>query len=170
MDEVPAPISCYGRSKLLGERAVAEGELGSSAIVRTSWVFGPGGRNFLRAILERARTCKPLAVVNDQIGRPTFTLDLAEALLDLAVEDELSGIYHAANSGHCSWHQFACDLLAAAGLGHIEVATMSSAELDRPAKRPAWSVLDCSRLTELRDQPLPHYRDAIPRYLEKEQH
>ena len=167
VDAPPNPISEYGASKLLGERAVLrDGEPGF-AVVRTSWVFGPGGRNFPAAILGRARQGEPLRVVDDQHGSPTFTLDLAEALLDLGLSTNPTGIYHAANSGACSWHAFAQALVGAAGL-ELEVDRMSSADLDRPAARPAFSVLDCSRLAELRGRPMPDYHDAIRRYLELE--
>jgi dTDP-4-dehydrorhamnose reductase len=164
----PAPLSEYGRSKLGGERAVLEGERAGFYVVRTGWVFGPGGKNFPRAILQRARSGQPLSVVDDQVGGPTMTRDLAEALLDLPGLDAPAGIYHAANQGQCSWHRFAQQILAAAGLGAIEVAAMRSADLDRPAQRPSYSVLDCARLTAVRGRPLPHYEDALRRYLAEE--
>jgi dTDP-4-dehydrorhamnose reductase len=163
-----APRSAYGRSKLLGEEAVLRAPRASNFyVVRTSWVFGPGGRNFPRAILDRARSGQPLRVVDDQQGCPTFTLDLAEALLDLGLSDAPSGIYHAANEGVVSWHGFAVELLRQAGVG-VDVGTMSSAELDRPAPRPAWSALDCSLLAAVRGRPLPGWQDAVTRYLEQE--
>lgn len=167
VDAATAPISEYGRSKLLGERAVLRDSESGFSVVRTSWVFGPGGKNFPSAILGRARSGGPLKVVDDQVGSPTFTLDLADALFDVACAAGASGIYHASNAGVCSWHEFACELVRAAGLD-IEVGTMSSSELERPAPRPSYSVLDCSRLTEMRGKPLPDYRDAIRRYLELE--
>ena len=168
VDASPNPLSAYGRSKLSGERAVLAEGRDRFSVVRTSWVYGPGGANFPRAILERARSGQPLSVVDDQVGSPTMTRDLAEALLDLGAADGAGGIYHAANEGTCSWHRFALDILERAGLGSIPVATMSSADLDRPASRPAYSVLDCSRLTALRGRPLPHYLDALQRYLSEE--
>ncbi|MGA1526146.1 MAG: dTDP-4-dehydrorhamnose reductase, partial [Planctomycetota bacterium] len=109
-DDPAGPRSAYGRSKLLGEEAVLRTPLAAGFyVVRTSWVFGPGGRNFPAAILGRARSGQPLRVVDDQRGCPTFTLDLAEALLDLGVSDAVSGIYHAANEGVVSWHGFAVE-------------------------------------------------------------
>lgn len=163
-----APLSAYGRSKLLGEQAVLRFQRPRFYVVRTSWVFGRGGKNFPRAILQRAKSGQPLRVVTDQRGRPTYAEDLAEALLDLAASGAPAGIYHAANRGECSWHQFAVDILAAAGLGQVPVGTQTSAELARPAARPAYSVLDTSRLDLVRGRPLPHYRDALRRYLEAE--
>jgi dTDP-4-dehydrorhamnose reductase len=130
-------------------------------------VFGPGGRNFPRAILDRARSGQPLRVVTDQIGRPTYTVDLAAAMLDLVASGADGGVYHAANHGVCSWHQFAVEILAAAGLPQVPVGTLTSAELARPAARPAYSVLDTQRLDALRG-PMPHYSDAVRRYLRAE--
>ncbi|MBM4061327.1 MAG: dTDP-4-dehydrorhamnose reductase [Planctomycetes bacterium] len=160
------PLSVYGASKALGEVAVLAHGRPDFWVVRTSWVFGPGGRNFPRAILDRARSGQPLAVVTDQVGRPTMTHDLAEALLDVADLRPPGGIYHAANEGSCSWHQFAVDVLRESGLGHVAVAPQLAADLKRPAARPAWSVLDTSALAAVRGRPLPHYQDALRRHLQ----
>lgn len=166
-DDPVAPLSVYGQSKLAGERAVLE--YPGFAVARTSWLFGPGGRNFPKAILARAKSGEPLRVVNDQTGSPTLTLDLAAALLDLAQSDAPGGVYHAANDGSCTWHEFAQQILARAGLGDVTVDTMSSAELGRPAARPAYSVLDCSKLAAVRGgKGLPHYLDGLDRYLATE--
>ncbi len=161
------PVSAYGASKLRGEEAVLTQDRDNFYIARTAWVFGPGGRNFPRAILERARSGGPLKVVDDQVGSPSMTLDLAQALLDLAASKAEAGIYHVANEGQCSWHQFAFEILQAAGID-VPIGTMKSDELDRPAKRPAYSVLDCSRLAKVRGQRLPDYQDALRRYLREE--
>ncbi|MCA8967889.1 MAG: NAD(P)-dependent oxidoreductase, partial [Planctomycetes bacterium] len=146
VDAAVAPLSAYGASKRIGEEAVLGHRRDDFYVVRTSWVFGPGGKNFPRAILDRARSGQPLKVVTDQIGRPTMTLDLAEALLDVARLRPAGGVYHAANEGQCSWHQFACDVLAAAGMGDVAVGEQVAADLGLPAKRPAWSVLDTDKL------------------------
>jgi dTDP-4-dehydrorhamnose reductase len=162
------PRSAYGRSKLLGERAVLRDAADRRFyVVRTSWVFGPGGRNFPAAILARARSGQPLRVVDDQRGSPTMTLDLAAALLDLAASGATAGIYHACNEGVVSWHGFAVEILRQAGID-VEVGTMQSAALDRPAARPAWSALDCQELTAIRGRPLPPWQDALARYLAEE--
>jgi len=165
VDAVPRPLSVYGASKRLGEEAVLAHGRRDFYVVRTSWVFGPGGKNFPRAILDRARSGQPLKVVTDQIGRPTMTHDLAEALLDIAELRPPGGIYHAANEGQCSWHQFAVDVLQQAGLGHVPVGTQTAAEIRRPAARPSWSVLDTTLLAAVRGKALPHYQDAIRRHL-----
>jgi len=168
VDAVVAPLSAYGRSKLLGEQAVLRHDRAGFYVLRTSWVFGPGGKNFPRAILDRARSGQPLAVVTDQLGRPTLTRDLAAAVVDLCESQAAAGVYHAANEGQCSWHQFATEILQHAGLGHLAIGTMTAAELARPAPRPAYSVLDTHKLTAVRGQPLPHYLDALSRYLKEE--
>ena len=174
VDAVAAPLSVYGASKRLGEEAVLAHGRPDFWVVRTSWVFGPGGRNFPRAMLDRARAGQPLAVVTDQIGRPTMTHDLAEALVDLVQAAPPGGVYHAANEGQCSWHQFAVDVLREAGLGHVAVGTQTAAEYaaavvaagrPAPARRPAWSVLDTSSLARVRGRPMPHYLEALRRHL-----
>ncbi len=165
------PVSAYGRSKRLGEQAVLRDETAGFYVLRTSWVFGPGGKNFPKAILSRAQKGEPLRVVDDQVGSPSYAPDLALAILDLIATAAPAGVYHASNQGSCSWHQFAVDLLEASELdidASASVGTMSSAELDRPAARPAYSVLDTSRLSGLRGTELPPYRDAINRYLSEE--
>src|SRR5262245_48848766 len=160
VDAVPRPLSVYGASKRLGEEAVLAHGRADFYVVRTSWVFGPGGANFPRAILDRARSGQPLTVVTDQIGRPTMTHDLAEALLDVCDPKANGGIWHAANEGQGSWPECAQDILRGAGLGHVPVGTQLAADLKRPAKRPAWSVLDTSLLAKVRGKAMPHYVDA----------
>jgi dTDP-4-dehydrorhamnose reductase len=168
VDAVPGPLSAYGWSKLSGERAVLAARQPGFAVVRTSWVFGPGGKNFPRAILNKALKGEHLSVVDDQVGRPTYTIDLAEALLDVADAPSASGVFHCSNEGVCSWLDFARVIVREAGLTNIEVRPMSSAQLTRPARRPAYSVLDTSRLAALRGKTLPHYEDAVRRYLKEE--
>lgn len=165
VDVAPKPLSVYGASKRLGEEAVLAHGRADFYVVRTSWVFGPGGKNFPRAILDRARSGQPVKVVTDQIGRPTMTHDLAEALLDVCESKAKGGIYHAANEGQCSWHQFAVDILRESGLGHIAVGTQLAADLKQKAVRPAWSVLDTSLLAKVRGKAMPHYVDALQRHL-----
>jgi dTDP-4-dehydrorhamnose reductase len=173
VDATPRPLSIYGASKRLGEEAVLAHARPDFHVVRASWLFGPGGRNFVRAILDRARAGQPLKVVTDQIGRPTFAPDLADALLDLAEAKAPGGIWHAANDGQCSWHEFAVEIVRAAGLD-VAIGTQTAAEhaaglaaagRPAPAPRPAWSVLDTQKLTALRGRPLPPWRDALRRHL-----
>lgn len=174
VDTAPKPLSMYGVSKRLGEEAVLAHGRQDFYVVRTSWVFGPGGKNFPRAMMDAARAGRPLKVVTDQIGRPTMTHDLATALLDVLELRPQGGIYHAANEGQCSWQQFAVDVLREAGLGHVQVGKQTAAEYAdavvaagkrRPAARPAWSVLDTQKLAAVRGKAMPDYLDALRRFL-----
>jgi dTDP-4-dehydrorhamnose reductase len=150
------PRSSYGRSKLAGELELAQ-HAASWTLVRTSWIFGRRGGNFVDAILDRARRGEPLRVVDDQRGSPTFAPDLAEALVRLTVGRH-AGTFHVTNQGVCSWHRFAEEIVAAAGLAERTgpVAAISSAELGRPAPRPTNSEL---ANTALRLSGLPLLRD-----------
>ncbi|MBV8161800.1 MAG: dTDP-4-dehydrorhamnose reductase [Acidimicrobiia bacterium] len=137
------PLSVYGRSKLGGEQ-----ELGpEDTLVRTSWVCGRWGRNFVKAILDRARSGQALTVVDDQHGCPTFTYDLAGMIRRLVVERR-PGLFHVTNQGPTTWFTFARELVALAGLDPERVQPITTAELDppRPAPRPAYSVLDNAAL------------------------
>jgi dTDP-4-dehydrorhamnose reductase len=156
------PLSVYGRSKLAGEEAVRTANP-RHTIVRTAWLYGRGGRNFVDTILARARAGESLRVVDDQHGAPTWTEDLAAALVGL-LERQAVGTFHATNEGSCTWYEFACEICARAG-AKVPIARIRSAELARPAPRPAWSVLDTSRLAQVLGHRLPHWRDALGRYL-----
>ena len=141
----PAPHSVYGRSKLGGEVEVAR-HASSWTLVRTSWVFGRRGRDFVDTILRRAREGGPLRVVTDQRGCPTYAPDLAGLLARLAVERR-QGVYHVTNQGACTWHELARAAVELAGLDPDMVQTTTAAELGRPAPRPANSVLANVALT-----------------------
>jgi dTDP-4-dehydrorhamnose reductase len=158
-DDPTAPISAYGRSKLAGERAVQARSAGH-AIVRSSWLFGAGGRNFVDTMLRLGAERDGLRVVDDQVGCPTFTGHLAEALVQIA-ENHTPGILHVAGGGACSWFE-----LARAALQEQSVTTRiepcTTAEFPRPAPRPAYSVLGSTRP----DAPtLPPWRDGLRAYL-----
>jgi dTDP-4-dehydrorhamnose reductase len=155
------PLGAYGRSKLAGELAVARAAPEAHAIVRSSWLFGEHGSNFVATMLRLARERDALTVVDDQIGCPTFTGHLASALVQVA-EQRLPGIRHVAGAGSCSWHDFAAAIFAASG-AEVELARGSTAELGRPAPRPAYSVLRSA----YPDTPvLPHWRAGLRAYLE----
>lgn len=160
------PISVYGKSKLAGERYVA-GLSDKYFIVRTSWLYGQHGHNFVKTMLRLAKEKNELAVVDDQIGSPTYTKDLARFIGNL-VQTELYGIYHATNTGSCSWYKFARTIFDIAGLNHIKVRPISTSELGRPAPRPPYSVLDhyCIRLEGLTD--LRSWEEALQEYLSNE--
>ncbi len=160
------PLSAYGRSKLAGEQAVLAAGPGN-AIVRTAWLFGRNGKNFVRTMLTLAAAGKPLRVVDDQFGSPTYTRDLAAALIEL-VERPAGGIIHATNSGQTTWFRFTREILRQAGREPVSLQPITSAELQRPAPRPAWSVLSLARLErEGYSVPRP-WEEALAAYLAEE--
>ncbi len=162
-EDAPNPISVYGRSKLQGERNVQE-TLAHYWIVRTSWLFGLQGRNFVETILLKAAAGENLRVVNDQIGAPTYSMDLA-ATLEQIVEKGGPGVYHATNQGECSWFDFAREILRQAGVNRAQVFPLSSAELARPARRPMNSRMCNARLQREGLALLPPWQDALRRYI-----
>jgi dTDP-4-dehydrorhamnose reductase len=154
-----APQTAYGRTKLAGEHAVLATST-AHAVVRSSWLFGAHGRNFVATMLEHADAGqREIAVVTDQIGCPTYTGHLASRLLDHATSGR-GGVFHAAAAGWCSWNEFARAIFAAAGL-EVDVTETTSAELARPAQRPAWSVLGTERSGEV----LPPWSEGLAAYL-----
>lgn len=138
-EDAPAPLNTYGRSKLEGENAV-RGMAPRWAIVRTAWLYGTHGRNFVKAICEKAAGGGPLRVVDDQVGSPTYAADLADAMARL-LSRGLTGTYHVTNGGSCSWYEFAREILRLAGFASVRVSRITSEELDRVARRPAHSAL-----------------------------
>jgi dTDP-4-dehydrorhamnose reductase len=162
-DEPTAPTSVYGQSKLRGELQAANAS--SHLIVRTAWLYGRGGSNFVEAIRRQLESGnQTLRVVSDQFGSPTFADDLAEALLELDARSA-NGVVHAVNSGSTSWHGFASDIVRRLGRT-AEVLPVTTAEFPRPAPRPAYSVLDTGRLRQLIGRDMPTWQDALGRYLE----
>jgi dTDP-4-dehydrorhamnose reductase len=159
-DAPTGPRTAYGRSKLAGERAVAAAAPDAHAIVRTAWVFGPHGKNFVDTMLTLAATRDELTVVDDQIGCPTYTGHLGAALVEVA-EHRLHGVLHVAGGGACSWFDLARAAFARAGL-NVTVHPCTTADFPRPAPRPAYSVLGSTR----RDAPtLPPWQDGVAAHL-----
>lgn len=163
-DRCFAPLNVYGESKLAGEFAVSE-NTDRFFIVRIAWVFGKNGKNFVRTMLNVAKTHDTVRVVYDQIGTPTYTADLARLLVDMA-ETEKYGWYHATNEGgYISWYDFTKEIYRQAGL-NVSVIPVTTEEYGiSKAKRPFNSRLDKSKLTEAGFTPLPDWKDALRRFL-----
>ena len=159
-----APLNYYGQTKLEGELAVSS-RLEKYFIVRIAWVFGKNGKNFIKTMLKLGETHDTLRVVNDQIGTPTYTLDLSRLLVDM-IETEKYGYYHATNEGgYISWYDFACAIFKVAGM-RVNVLPVTTAEYgESKAKRPFNSRLDKSKLTGNGFQPLPDWQNALERYI-----
>ncbi len=160
------PLNVYGQTKLEGELAVS-GTLEKYFIVRIAWVFGLNGKNFIKTMLALGQKYDSLRVVCDQIGTPTYTLDLARLLVDM-VETEKYGYYHATNEGgYISWYDFACEIFRQAGMP-VRVNPVTTAEYGlSKAARPYNSRLDKSKLAENGFRPLPTWQDALARYLKE---
>ena len=167
VDDEPRPLSVYGRTKLEGERAARAAHPDGTRIVRTQWLYGPRGKHFPGTMRELAKERDELKVVTDQVGSPTSTLELAPALWDVLLRGE-PGVYHAACEGQATWYDLAEATLQLTGDEHVKLVPCTSADFKRPAPRPAYSVLDCSRLTELRGKPLASWREALSTYLGSE--
>ncbi|HFJ9425842.1 dTDP-4-dehydrorhamnose reductase [Bacillus cereus] len=158
------PQTIYGKSKLAGEQYTSE-YCSKYFVVRTSWVFGLHGNNFVKTMLRLADERSELEVVSDQFGSPTYTNDLARFIIEL-VETNKYGIYHASNSGICSWYEFAKEIFRQSNR-NINVNAISTAEFQRPAQRPAYSVLEQKKIAEQGLIMLPNWKEALGRYLSK---
>lgn len=167
-DRCYAPLNVYGQSKLDGELAVAQ-TLDRFFIVRIAWVFGLNGNNFIRTMINVGKTHETVRVVNDQIGTPTYTKDLARLLIDM-IETEQYGYYHATNEGgYISWYDFCCEFYRQYGL-NTKVIPVSTEEYGlSKARRPFNSRLDKTKLVEAGFEPLPVWQDAVRRYLQEAQ-
>ena len=161
-----APLNVYGQSKLAGEEAVS-GTLDKYFIVRIAWVFGVNGNNFIKTMLNVGKKYDTLRVVNDQIGTPTYTLDLARLLVDMGETDKY-GYYHATNEGgYISWYDFACEIFRQAGYTTTVIPVTTEEYGLSKAARPFNSRLDKSKLTENGFVRLPEWKDALRRYLKE---
>lgn len=165
-DSVRNPLNVYGLTKVNAEEVVKSVE--KFFIVRTSWLFGNNGKNFVRNIINYNLTHDTVRVVNDQIGSPTYSYDLARLLVDMAESDKY-GVYHATNEGdYISWYDFTCEIFNQVGWRWDNVISVSTEEYGlNKAKRPLNSRLDKSKLTENGFEPLPNWKDALKRYLER---
>ena len=161
-----APLNVYGQTKLDGEIAVSK-NVEKKFIVRIAWVFGKNGNNFIKTMLTVGKKYDTLRVVNDQIGTPTYTLDLSRLLADM-IESEKYGYYHATNEGgYISWYDFACEIFRQAGMSNTVIPVTTQEYGVSKAARPFNSRLDKSKLTENGFTPLPTWQDALSRYLQE---
>ena len=164
-EDPPAPLNVYGVSKLQGERNIRE-ILENHLIIRTEWLYGRQGKNFVDTILRLAIQQEEIRVVNDQQGSPTFTRDLGWAI-DWLLQEKTVGTIHVTNSGSCSWFEFARKILQGKQKNTVRIIPITSEELVRPAKRPANSVLDCSRFQQITGQKMRPWEEALKEYLLK---
>lgn len=163
-DDERHPLNVYGQTKYEGELAV-EKYLDAYFIVRIAWVFGVNGKNFIKTMLRLSETHDTLTVVDDQVGSPTYTYDLARLLVDM-LETEKYGRYHATNEGLCSWYEFAKEIFHQSGR-EVKVLPVSSEEYPAKAKRPHNSRMNKEKLKEMGFTPLPSWEDALSRYLKE---
>ena len=164
-DDEREPLNAYGMSKYLGELAVEE-RLTKYFIVRIAWVFGVNGKNFIKTMLRLGEERGAVTVVDDQIGSPTYTYDLARLLVDMIVTDKY-GRYHATNEGLCSWYEFAVEIFKQAGMDNVKVTPTDSASYAAKARRPVNSRISKEKLTEMGFERLPQWQDALRRYLKE---
>lgn len=162
-EDQPNPLNVYGLTKREGEKITLDTPGG--LVVRSSWLFSHEGKSFVRTVLELARKQPEIKMVNDQTGAPTYSGDLAEAIL-LCIEHDAKGIMHVANSGYCTWFEYAKKILTLKGINGVTVKAISSDELGRPARRPKNSRLDCSKYEALVGQPLRKWDAALEEMLE----
>jgi dTDP-4-dehydrorhamnose reductase len=162
-DDPPNPLNVYGQSKLQGERYVQE-LVEDGLIIRTQWLYGRYGRNFVASILHQAREKKTLSIVNDQMGSPTYTVDLSKAISAL-IQRSARGVFHVANSGFCSWYHFGQAILEISGMERVKVIPISSEELNLPAVRPLYSVLHCQRLKQEIGMTMRPWSEALKDFL-----
>ncbi len=160
--DTPDPLSAYGRTKLEGERLVAAAQP-ESFIIRTQWVYGAQGKNFVKTIVGAAREKGEVQVVDDQVGCPTYTNDLAYEILQIAAGGDF-GLYHCSGNGSCSWYDFACAILEAAEID-CTVRPCTTAEFPRPATRPACCILDNAHLRATCGDEMRPWREALASFI-----
>ncbi len=163
VDDEANPINVYGQTKYEGEQALRK--LSKHFILRISWVFGINGHNFIKTMLKLGQERDELTVVNDQIGAPTYTYDLAKLVIDM-IQTKEYGTYHVTNEGDCSWYEFACEIFKQAGI-KVKVNPVTSEQYKSKAKRPSNSRMSKKALDEHNFARLPKWQDALSRYLEE---
>ncbi len=178
-DSITGPLSAYGQSKLQGEQTILNSGLTDYYIIRTSWLYGPNGPNFVETIIRLATEHEELGIVADQIGTPTYTADLADAIwkLILPITSHSSlftapyGFYHYSNDGECTWYDFACEIVRQLReinfpLKVQQIKPITTDEYPVPAKRPAYSVLSKEKIVAATGMIIPLWQESLARYLE----
>jgi dTDP-4-dehydrorhamnose reductase len=160
----PNPLNVYGRSKWKGEQYVQE-LVENSLIIRTQWLYGRYGNNFVTSILRQVREKRVLSIVNDQIGSPTYTKDLSKAI-SVLIQRDVKGIFHVANSDLCTWYTFGQAILKLTGIVGVKIIPISSKELGRPAPRPSYSALSTQKLKRETGMMLRPWSEALKDYLQ----
>ncbi|PLR83146.1 dTDP-4-dehydrorhamnose reductase [Bacillus canaveralius] len=163
-DHPTKPLGVYGETKLAGEQLLTE-ILDEYFIVRTAWVFGINGHNFVKTMLRLGEERGEVGVVHDQVGSPTYTPDLAKFLVEL-IETTKYGVYHATNSGECSWYDFAVEIFKQAGMD-VKVNPLTTDQFPRPASRPKYSILSKKKIEEQGLKMLPDWKKALSEYLQE---
>ncbi|MCI8454268.1 MAG: dTDP-4-dehydrorhamnose reductase [Lachnospiraceae bacterium] len=165
-DDERHPLNVYGQTKYEGELFVEE-LVEKFFTIRIAWVFGVNGKNFIKTMLRLGKERGAVTVVNDQIGSPTYTYDLARLLVDM-IQTDRYGRYHATNEGFCSWYEFACEIFRAAGMDAVKVTPVLTSEYPASkAKRPMNSRMSKEKLSENGFERLPEWKDALARYLKE---
>lgn len=155
------PVGAYGKSKLIGEQLIQQLYADGAVIVRTSWVYSRHGANFVKTMLRLMKEKESIGVVNDQLGSPTYAIDLANALLNICKYPKfVPGIFHYSNSGIISWYDFAVAIREISGL-NCKVNAITTADFPTPAKRPAWSVLNCSKIQTTYGSAIPEWKASL---------
>jgi dTDP-4-dehydrorhamnose reductase len=162
-NDPPNPLNVYGRSKRKGEQYVQR-LVEDSLIIRTQWLYGEYGKNFVASILNQARDKRVLSIVNDQIGSPTYTVDLSEAIAIL-LQGDARGIFHVANRDLCSWYTFGQTILKLIGMDRVKVVPITTKELIRPASRPLYTALNCQKLKQVTGMTMRPWIEALKDFL-----
>lgn len=167
-DDEPGPVNVYGQSKLEGEQEISRLQTSDfrlqTLIIRTSWLYGKNGRNFVDTILRLANEKDEIRVVDDQTGSPTYTVDLSESIERL-IDSDAAGIVHCSNSGECSWYDFAKEIIRIKGIKGVNVIPIESGEMKRPATRPSYSVLSNEKCYKLTGHRIRRWEDGLRDYL-----
>ena len=158
--DAPSPTSVYGITKLAGEKAALEG-CSKTAVIRTSWLYSTHGNNFVKTMIRLGHEREALGIVFDQVGTPTFAADLAQAIMAVVEEGVTPGIYHFSNEGVCSWYDFTVAIHRLASITSCKVRPIHSADYPTKATRPAFSVLDKSKIKQTYQLDIPHWEESL---------